>query len=272
MFSLNAKLKDELQDSYSIEEGIPCFSPKSETEKAQDKYESVTDNIDFYTWLAFSGVHAQNEAKSVYSRIKDILLRELKINPTPLTILDVGCGVGRTLYDASTFYDNSQFIGFDYSANMLLRAKQILLDDRVLQIDLSSSGLAPFELTGRNQTNVHLVQGDAMDLPFKPDSVDAVINTFLIDRVKDVRLALEQMVAVLKPGGLFVLTSPLNFQTTDNWKYGNPETLLQLLKELGIETLISEDNILHTEVLDDRGNSKVWNTLMIWGRKTSVFS
>ncbi|MFT6442856.1 MAG: ubiquinone/menaquinone biosynthesis C-methylase UbiE [Salibacteraceae bacterium] len=260
-------LKDELLNSYTTEEGILCFKPKSTAEKAQDKYENISNNIDFYTWLAYGIDQSQNDAKSVYSRINNVLLRELNTNKIHLTVLDVGCGVGRTLYDVSPLYNKVQFIGFDYSVNMLRRAKQILFDNKLLQIDLSTSGLVSFELIGKNQTNVHLVQGDAMDLPFKLDSVDVMVNTFLIDRVKNVRLALEQMIAVLKPGGLFILTSPLNFQTTNNWKYGNQEILIELLKELGIEELVTEDNILHTEVLDARGNSKVWNTLMVYGKK-----
>lgn len=84
------------------------------------------------------------------------------------------------------------------------------------------------------------------------------------------QLALEQMVAVLEPGGLFILWSPLNFQTTSNWKFGKPERLIQLLQELGIEQIISEDNIQHIEVLDARWNSKMWNALVIWGRKEDI--
>ncbi len=267
MFDIQQLLKEELKDSYSIEDGIPCFSPKSTAESAQDKYESIADNIDFYTCLAYTDVHTQNETKSVYSRINDVLLKEFKTNSNPLFVLDVGCGVGRTLYDASTLFDNDYFFGFDYSLNMLRRAKQILLDGEQLQIDLSSSGLAPFEVIGKHLPNVHLMQGDALKLPFKSHSFDVVINTFLIDRVGDVRLVLEQIIAVLKPGGLFVLTSPLNFQKTENWKYGNSEILIELLKEFGIEELVSEDNITHTEILDARGNSKVWNALMVYGKK-----
>ena len=75
------------------------------------------------------------------------------------------------------------------------------------------------------------------------------------------------MISCLKPGGLFILTSPLNFQAAKNWKYGKSIILIQQLKELGIEQIQFEDNITHTEVLDARGNQKHWNTLMVWGRK-----
>ncbi|MGB0391577.1 MAG: class I SAM-dependent methyltransferase, partial [Salibacteraceae bacterium] len=244
-------------------------APKNQAETDQDKYESIADNIDFYTWLAYGSLNSKNNSKNIYPRINQLLHEQLEQNQE-WVVLDVGCGVGRTLYDNSRHFTNSQFIGFDYSLNMLKRARQILLEGDKLQVDLSSSGLPAFNLNGIKQNNVHLIQGSVDELPFKTNLVDVVINTFLIDRVEDVRLALAEMVKVLKPGGLFILSSPLNFQTTKGWEFGNPQAILSLLTELGIEQLVFEDNILHEEVLDSRGNTKLWNALVIYGRKRQV--
>ena len=74
--------------------------------------------------------------------------------------------------------------------------------------------------------------------------------------MEDVLLALEQMISCLKPGGLFILTSPLNFQAAKNWKYGKSIILIQQLKELGIEQIQFEDNITHTESIGCSWKSK----------------
>lgn len=266
MFDLQSILNEHALKSNFNEDGIWCFAPKTQVQIAHDKYENITDNIDFYTWLAYSDNSASKETVSIYSRLNQILQQELDAN-NPGIILDVGCGVGRTLYDLSDFFTTSQLIGCDYSMNMLRRARQILRNNESLKIDLTSSGLPAFLLKGKKTDHVHLVQANVLDLPFQSNSVNAIVNTFLIDRVDDVALALQQMINVLKPEGLFVLSSPLNFQKAQNWKYGHPLALIQLLKELGMDILEYEDNITHSEVLDARGNTKVWNTLMIWGRK-----
>ena len=264
MFRLDHILKENLIASYVVEEGIPCFSPKSEIETAYDKYESIENNIDFYTWLAYG----HRPERNVYARVNDLLHEYLKSDGSSI-ILDVGCGVGRTIYDIAEKYRETHFIGFDYSLNMLQRSKQILIEGGKLLVDLSSSGFQDFDLKCKKLNNVHLVQGSVNELPFKPNSFDVLVNTFLIDRVENVRSAIEQMALVLKPGGLFVLASPLNFQTRENWKYGQTETLVELIKSQGIEIVKSEGGIPHKEVLDARGNFKMWQTLIIWGRKSN---
>lgn len=266
MFNINQIIKEVALETQSVKDGIACFIVKTQAEIERDKYENVAENIDFYTWLAYSNLDTQIDSKPIYSRISTIVTQHLK-SASDAIVLDVGCGVGRTLYDLSNKFESNQFVGIDYSLNMLKRVKQILLSNKELQLDLSTSGLPPFKLEVKSQSNLHLLQASVMELPIKPNSADVVINTFLIDRVPDVRLAIEQMITVLKPRGLFVLSSPLNFQTTKDWEFGNPDTLIMLLTELGIENIQSEDNIEHKEVLDVRGNTKTWNTLIIWGRK-----
>lgn len=253
----------------AVEFDIPCYAPRSAEEKAQDKYENVNDNIDFYTWLAYGSHSFDGLDDSIYSKIAKEVQRYLQLNDSAI-VLDVGCGVGRTIYDCSEIFKDANFIGFDYSINMLKRAQQILTEQEQLEINLSSSGFPNFSIAGRDLSNVYLVQGSVLDLPFKPNSVDAVVNTFLIDRVQNVKTALEKMIAVLKPGGLFILASPLNFQSSNNWKFGQPIVLVELLKDLGIEQISYEDNISHKEVLDARGNHKLWNTLMLRGKKVGA--
>jgi cyclopropane fatty-acyl-phospholipid synthase-like methyltransferase len=52
------------------------------------------------------------------------------------SILDIGCGVGKTLYDCAELYAKSFFIGMGYAYNMVQRGKKILLDGDKIKIDL----------------------------------------------------------------------------------------------------------------------------------------
>ena len=52
---------------------------------------------------------------------------------------------------------------------------------------------------------VTLVEGDAMDLPFDAESFDTVVCTFVLCGVPDDRVALGEMVRVLRPGGRLLL-------------------------------------------------------------------
>lgn len=183
MFHIDQILKDELVDSFSMNEVTKCFSFRNSDEIFSDKYESFVANIDFYTWLAYGNVSGQNEAKNVYFRINDLLQKQVKENQSQL-ILDVGFGVARILFDSTVYFKETQLIGFDYSVNMLKRAKQILVDGEQLNIDFSSSGLKAFKINGKKQNNVHLLHRSFSELPFQLNSMVVVVNTFLIDRVR----------------------------------------------------------------------------------------
>jgi len=264
MFKLIDIIKKENILHLLDDNGIPSFSPRNIDERTADKYESLKQNIDLYTGLAYGATSTKKE-NELYQKISDLIIEESSKGEN--LILDVGCGVGRGIYDLAETMKKSQFVGFDYSHNMLERAKSILLDGGKLEIDLSSSGFATFKLNCKKHKNIQLAQGNVSELPFKPAVFDVVMNTFLIDRVPNVPEALKQLMEVLKPGGLFVLASPLNFQTQEDWQFKDPETLAKVLNQQGLIDIEIKDNIVHKEVIDARGNYKGWNTVMIWGRK-----
>ena len=246
---------------------IPCFSPKNEKNQAQDKYEDITGNIDNYTFMAFTQQEgSKNRQDSIYPVVHQLVHNYVENHASSL-LLDVGCGVGRSLQELSDSIKGLQLIGFDYSVNMLERAKKILLEDGQLEIDLSASGFDKFILDCKKRENVQLIQGDVSDIPFKKNIFDIVLNTFLIDRVPNIDLAMKQMIDVLKPGGLFVLSSPLNFQRKEDWIYKEAADIAKILLQIGLSEVQVKDNLVHREIIDGRGNAKVWNTALIWGHK-----
>ena len=99
------------------------------------------------------------------------------------TILDVGCGKA-------------------WVAEALLPKKRAVIS---------------FDIALRNTTealrrypapNHFAVTGDAFDLPFRDDSIDAVISSEVMEHVPDVREYLRSLIRVVKTGGTVVLSTP----------------------------------------------------------------
>lgn len=97
------------------------------------------------------------------------------------TIIDVGTADGLMLSSLRHKLGPLTFIGVDYSLD-LLRA-------------------FPF-------TDAYKVQADAMNLPFGTSLADAVIATAVIEHVPDPARMVRECAKILRPGGLFILTTP----------------------------------------------------------------
>jgi ubiquinone/menaquinone biosynthesis C-methylase UbiE len=269
------KFKALLKEQYPtdparfLDETIPIFSPRKEKERSIDKYDKDFEIVDLYTGIYAFGYKLLNrgETESLYRIVNNFLLTNFDRNKE-YSVLDIGCGVGRTLYDCAELYSKSFFIGMDYAYNMVRRAKQILLDGGNIEIDLSKRGLGVVSLECKNLKNVFIAQGSVLNLPFKPNSFDCVINTYLIDRVSNPQAAIRQMISVLKSGGHFIFTDPLNFETKERWfEMGDKTKILEILNKQGIEIKEWFDGLIFRELQDIRGNYKDWMTLVIHGIK-----
>lgn len=113
------------------------------------------------------------------------LRRRLKGWPAPL-VLDVGTGTGRLPYFLLNEPDfHGRLIGLDASARMLAQARV---------------KLAPFG------DRAMLVRQSAQELPFGDDSFAAVTCLETLEFLPDDAAALAEMVRVLRPGGVLLLT------------------------------------------------------------------
>lgn len=105
----------------------------------------------------------------------------------PLTgdsVLDVGCGDGRLLYQFRQRFKN--LIGLEYSA---------------MRLDVARAQLQSLAFRG--------VCGSAEAMPeIESASVDAIISADVIEHIPDVYLAADEMFRVLKPGGVLVINTP----------------------------------------------------------------
>lgn len=109
------------------------------------------------------------------------------------TVLDVGCGVGhwgRVL--APLLSDDARVLGVDREPRWV------------------SEAAAKAEAVGLGE-RFRYQQGDATSLPFPDGTFDLVTCQTVLIHLKDPRLALREMLRVLKPGGMVLVTEPNNF-------------------------------------------------------------
>lgn len=83
-------------------------------------------------------------------------------------------------------------------------SKAVGPNGEVTGIDFSENMLKVGETKTENMSNIRLIQGDAMDLPFEDDSFDYVTIGFGLRNIPDYTKALAEMYRVLKPGGTAV--------------------------------------------------------------------
>jgi SAM-dependent methyltransferase len=101
-------------------------------------------------------------------------------------LLEVGPGTGYYTLDMA------EWVGPDGTVEIFDVQQEFL--DHVME-EAGRSGL----------TNIKPTQGDATDLPFEDDSVDAVVLTAVLGEIPDQDAALGEIARVLRPGGRLVV-------------------------------------------------------------------
>jgi SAM-dependent methyltransferase len=102
-------------------------------------------------------------------------------------ILDVGCGVGQITGLIAGAFPDATVHGMDRSITAIARATE-----RV--------------------SSVRFVVADAYDLPFAPDSMDAIVCNNLWEHVPDPLRLLGELFRVLRTGGGLVLSTPSRYR------------------------------------------------------------
>jgi ubiquinone/menaquinone biosynthesis C-methylase UbiE len=98
----------------------------------------------------------------------------------PVSVLDVGCGTGKLLRRATTYWPEAQLIGVDPANGMIEMAKR----------------LTP---------NATFFTGMAEALPLEDASVDLALSTSSFHHWQDQAAGIREIARVLRPGGYFVL-------------------------------------------------------------------
>lgn len=152
--------------------------PPSSVDKSPQRIAALFDDIahgyDVMNDVMTLGLHRWWKYKACMS---------LKLQPGN-HVLDVCTGTGDLARQLSTMVRPSgRVVGLDFSADMLAIAKQRFAAEAVID----------------------WVQGDALTLPFEPDTFDGCLISFGLRNVADPQQALQEMARVTKPGGHIAL-------------------------------------------------------------------
>jgi len=158
----------------------------------------------------------KTRARFVSNTIKEYLNRT-----SGLAVLDFGAAEGLTLAELDNLIPKSEFTGIEYSSELIDTAPEL-------------------------PKNVALVQGDVMNLSadIKEKKYDAVCALALLEHLPDPLKSIQQAADVLKPGGLFIATSPNPF-------WDDISTRLGLLREDQHET--DMDKKLMKKIVEEAG-------------------
>lgn len=243
---------------------IPFYFEKTEADFRNDPYERYDEMVVRQTALHLADELWTNYPfQSIFEFISESIPKKNDIK-----IAEIGCGVGRMIGELAKQNPNNQHFGIDYSYQMLRRAREFWLEEKIIDLYYSNRGFEKINLKGISLSNLELGLAKAEDLPFENESLDVLFSSFLIDRLDDPLTAFQSFHRVLKKGGIMIFVSPLNFQKRKNWRLYFPnEKLTSQLQGLDFQLSKLRKNWLILEPLDRNGNSLNWNCVGIKSTK-----
>lgn len=242
----------------SVRRGVPFYHAKSEAEVSLDVYERYDSLVTRQTALHLCD---QLHGGYPFQPLLNFVTAALPAGDG-LTVVDLGCSVGRLAGELARANPTWTVYGVDLSYQMLRQATDVWVRGQATNPNLTGCGWGVPELAVYRLPNVHFALARAGDLPFPDHSLDVVINTFLIDRLPDPLAAFAEWARVLKPGGRVISASPLNFLSRGGWiDFHPPVRLLHTLQQRGWEVADWLDPLELFEPLDARGNAVRWRTI-----------
>ncbi len=152
------------------------------------------------------------------------LIRHNPTNQAPGSrALDLGCAVGRSTFELTKYFQEATGIDFSHA---FVQAAEAMKTNGAIPYTASSEGTLSQLLTAHLPTDCHphrarFEQGDAMEL--RPDlgSFDLVHAANLLCRLPHPAKLLDQLPALVRPGGQLLLTTPCTwlaeFTPPENW-------------------------------------------------------
>ena len=103
----------------------------------------------------------------------------------PDKVLDIATGTGDLAINLAKT-GASKIVGLDLSEGMLAVGRKKIADQKLSE-------------------KIEMVQGDSENLPFEDNSFDAITVAFGVRNFENLKKGLEEILRVLKPGGVFVI-------------------------------------------------------------------
>lgn len=137
------------------------------------------------------------ESLGLHRLWKTRLVRELS-KSKPTRVLDIASGTGDIAIALAQALPQAEIIGLDFNEAMLNVAKQRAARKAPIGFMVELGEQTPH---AKSTNNLHLMVGNAMELPFADESIDAVSISFGLRNMPDYAQVLAEMYRVLRPGG-----------------------------------------------------------------------
>jgi ubiquinone/menaquinone biosynthesis C-methylase UbiE/uncharacterized protein YbaR (Trm112 family) len=168
-------------------------------------------------------------------------------------ILDIGCGVGRTLLDYSALVIDGIIIGMDLEYSKVRIAYDILKTNSTLRFLYTTNFEYKIsEVRGFNRSNIHLMVADAEKLPFAKDSFDLIIVEYLLGLLQEPEKFLKSLHCFLKNNGLLIIADDHGWweRMRPSKRMTSPEMVDRVLQKNFSKEY--EFDTPHFEILTDR--------------------
>lgn len=183
----NHFLNKQNGNSYPVQQGLPNFLTGSAVHAATHHPQSTFDYRDHYEKdAALVDYFQEDEAlvtRNERKRNRQAIINAISDNDK--TILDIGCG------------------GAWVAEHFLSRGRN------VISMDISSINPAKAKEKYPQENHAAII-ADALQLPFKDESIDCIIASEVIEHIPDPAVFLKNVLAKIKPGGKLVLMTPYN--------------------------------------------------------------
>lgn len=245
-----------MKSPVSIRGDIPFYYSKSEEEFKGDIYERYDELVTRQTAL-----HLADSLHGAYP-FQDLLDYVLQWLPAgeDLRAIDVGCSVGRLAGEIARRHSGWSVTGVDLSYQMLRQANDYWVKGETLRPNLVRYGFGTPTLSTTPLPNLRFALAKAEELPFSDQSIDVLVNTFLIDRLPDPFAAFPEFRRTLTPGGRLITVTPLNFLQPASWRQAYPPVkIFEHLQRNGWKVLDWLDPFDLFEPMDVRGNAVRWS-------------
>ncbi len=188
--------------------------------------------------------------------------------------LDLGCAVGRSAFELSRTC--REVMGIDYSRNFIAAAEALRTEGRLhyncREEAASVRPLIASRPAGSCPERLSFEQGDAMQLREDIGDFDLVHAANLLCRLTDPGLLLNRLPALVRPGGLLILTTPCTwleeFTPPDRWP---PHNTFEWLQDAISPHFILQQRADLPFLIREHARKFQWSVALgtAWLRKTS---
>jgi len=173
--------------------------------------------------------------------------------PSDGTMLEIGCGIGRTLLDYSYLLKDGNVIGVDLEYSKIRLAQEILKTDREIEvIRIRNFSYEISKIKGFNRPNIHLMVANADKLPFLNSIFDIIIISYLLGLLEIPKEFLKLIPSLLKDNGMLIIADDHGWyqRIRPRSRHTCPEMLAKAFEYSGLKKDLEFDTPYYESLTD----------------------